>query len=414
MQVFAYTYDKETVVVDLSIELIVSAEIYPWSIDLFDPDPISMTVNEKPLYFRRVQNVCLAYKTANTQVLANIHNGSSWLSVSGKLRQRRNDCVPLYEIKVDPIDFKEFYHTYLSLLSQVPASDWPRLRWMKEQEQVLAPIPAQETLVQGDALLLMTSGPRFQHFAFTGEMFNEIKTHCNLPAQVNWVFEQFGKWHPVVEFKLQSLVGARLKEVVIFVDQPGLAELLQRFGGNSSVTFKDNRTSYTVYGKNFLKSLNLPDEPESVHKWYIDALSVDRAWSLSANELRCSRIGFFDLAKRQARVQRSGLHEDMLADLYQERLCELIMQHFTLIDGPWLEHPDRSKLPLLYRLLKGRVPGARLLYKANELSRSALGQIESFGQAAHDHIERVVPIALRAAYDWLTDPKRPWMRKKRR
>jgi hypothetical protein len=224
----------------------------------------------------------------------------------------------------------------------------------------LVPLAAAALRLQG-SILNLDLHQNLNQFQFFGEMFGERKAPFKLPHQINWVLNELAPWNPIVSFDLRALLGARLSYVHIFLDPAGIAELKQRFGQDNFtvVPFQTDGISCYAWSKADVWVRSTLGKAGAVHKWSEDWFSIANAQSCAPNEVLCSRIGFFDLARQQAR------HQSYSRNFFREEY-RLLLRGFRVLDGPWT---DFHKQPLVYRILNRCVPATRLLWRAVAAAR---------------------------------------------
>jgi hypothetical protein len=311
MQVYGYTEKKKLYTVELPVEEIVAAEIDPWRVDLFDPDPVRKTVNKKLLHFRRLRGLSFAYKKPDSLWIVGTHDGNGEACFAGLAQTDSPGEVTLHPIVASDKSFREHWAEYLEMWTKRHQHrGWPsKLRGTK----VFEAKANTAVKIKGATLIFDWLEPDLKSlnpsFPFAGEMFTEVSLPVSLPPELSLVFSSFpGIAVAIVgDAPRKAIDNEPITEVeIVFVDwssYPQVDAAIERLPIDSgSLVYPDVRErEFSIGGCRYKTHLSIFS---NLHDWrqaHKIALSNDGLYCEKPNNIMGTRISWFDVAKRQTR-----------------------------------------------------------------------------------------------------------------
>jgi hypothetical protein len=331
MKILGYTDDKELVAVELPVDRIVAEGIDPWRLDLLDEQPISLEIDGKLVYFRKLEDVAFFDERSSPGSMV-----TGVFDRNGKTVFLQDDGnVPFHpkgNTKVSDRPFDEHLREYLvalgksfhtaSGLFEIPAS---RLVFDRNRG-----VDGHETLRLVDFCPL-----------YVGEMCSEITIPFQFPDELNFVFRRFGKWNPIIteQSLIQLMSHQPLGPIYFIVDNDGIPEISNATDLDVCDTY--NQIKVTV--GNCVYVVSAKDAPSGVaawsSRWREGRQSARCLYSSAEDQVRGLRIALHDVAHMQSRRLFCATNPDSPRNLRTERQNKkredqsLVEAGFSIIDG---------------------------------------------------------------------------------
>lgn len=213
IEAFGYDCHKQVVSVELSADEIIAAGIHPWRVDLFDPNPIKLTVGEIELSFSRLTDIAFGYGSMppNKGVIVALADGSA-LSVEGPTCEHTS-----WKMVVEMSDIRA--------LSDAQWTECFRRYLVGSDVTALWSTPTSHLLINKQRVAYAPLEPFVTHVSegfFAGEMFEPVRMLVDLPECMRWVFDAFPGLHPVVAGgAVRALVtGEEQEPIQVLLDRP--------------------------------------------------------------------------------------------------------------------------------------------------------------------------------------------------
>jgi len=323
IKVYGFTADKDVHAVDMNAEQITSAGIHPWRLDLFDTQPIVIPVAGTPLSFSPLTTVSFACETVlrgRTIGFVGISEGRARTCLSGTIVRKQSKILQLQDLNICDADTStELFHRYLRnyVGGQHLANAAP---WEAELYKFYPAYPGKHMRLHKEILQYnWESRPTvIGDPSFMGEMFTPLRVRKVLPTYINWLFEAFKGYRPVVFGGIlrdcMQGVTPFIPRVDVLVDLNGgwnnmlthirqvtdgaartirnrRIALIPRIGNNMSFVYQ--KIEYCLVDRRF----NMMDRA-----WTTTDFSVNQWQAIKPDEVYGSRIAFFDLSRKQARL----------------------------------------------------------------------------------------------------------------
>jgi hypothetical protein len=387
MKVHGYTSDKNLVAVDLPVDEIVSKEIDPWRLDLFDPEPISLSIGGQLLHFRRRREFAFAREVSKSEYVIGLHDGKQTLCVSGKLIGQGADDIRLDQIKDLTVEFDAQLAVYLKLYADTHTEE-KFVQVGREIEEFIEtclhekgwfspPVLPGAVVLQGNQLNFKF-GERncLRRFQFTGEMFSDRTFPVMLAPGITAILKELEPWHPTIinAYMVRKLMARkRIKFVRIYIDAEGESALTSRYRKSQVVP----SSVFKVDGCLFIIHARSKDDAPDHHYVYpqYDLHSVSCLW-LTGQSVRGARVAFFDLSKRQARTVRAGHYVDNFSGAKT-----VWLEGFKFLEVP-KECERQVSENFTRRMIRANSPGMRFLCKAAAWCDSTLDYVWTAGSLA--------------------------------
>jgi hypothetical protein len=135
-----------------------------------------------------------------------------------------------------------------------------------------------------------------------------------LPEQINWVHTTFGAWHPVVRGSCipRALLGLSIGDVHFSVGNEDLDDIKRCVSSTLRANVNPVAAGFAVILRSEVAAeFTFACNGRTYHVWKAseakEELTIDSLTSSGVNQVSGSRIGFQDLAQRQARPMRSDV-----------------------------------------------------------------------------------------------------------
>jgi hypothetical protein len=151
-------------------------------------------------------------------------------------------------------------------------------------------------------------------------MLSEMKVSCLLPEEINWVFERFEQWKPIVwgEAIRRSYWKQPIDKISLAlgeIEMLQLSTLMSQPGFASDITNVEAKSRYLTFQRHGCTYfVECDDDPTTrMRHSGLDRMqlfhtrtcqSKERMYSTREGEIQGSRIALFDLAKGQTRAMR--------------------------------------------------------------------------------------------------------------
>jgi len=314
MRVFGYNQNKILMRLELSPKTIVEQNIDPWRLDLFDPHPIVRTYCGTKINHRRLDDVAFAYKVEGGFVFGMRSKGQSVCLKSRDSFGAYNgslQSVRWIHPEPSPHSFEHHWLEYLTVLEREGNDPKPAhfagMKFFPPQVTDWVQLRSSSVEFYSSRDSDLTTAP----VTFAGEMLTETILPFALPNEINWVFERFGQFKPVIvgdtvrdamrkkpiksvelllRFTFMGETAAILDELPMFKTQRWCSRFMEE-----GRKFTHNKCEYTA---GFLSTGVSPNTWLTFEK---TRYSTDCLYSVKAGEIRGSRIAFHDLALQQSR-----------------------------------------------------------------------------------------------------------------
>jgi hypothetical protein len=335
----------------LPVEQIAALAIDPWWLDLFAVDPILKTVSGKQTRFNRLQNAVLAYRTNATNACVGVYDGQSVTWLEGDLlikgycspdEGRLHLFITLTSPRISNRPAAEHLATYLKLLTSGAACEvddhahkngWhpglvnlPRVELPNDEPRAFTPRRLDQVQLGSSvrfSVLGTSSREDPERFVdeipeFHGRMLELVEPmNTILPDCVNWVFDAFQSWNPIVFGAplRNALAGRNVSDICVLVDDIIGQRLLSHVVRNLGGQFAGYQIEDQDWSRSFVR------QGLRYHLWteysiiggvdYLFAqLSICRSADLligtGPNRLLGSRIALHDASHGQARLLHPG------------------------------------------------------------------------------------------------------------
>jgi hypothetical protein len=252
MIIVGYTDEKDVLQVEVSIAQIVASGIDPFRLDLMDPDPATIETERGKLNFCRLRDVVFAYQhNRDHDIVVCVHDGDDAHCFFGKRRGLRDESekrIVITDITQSEKSFSEHLHEYLSALVGTAlgadGANWaPAIaRAMGATGNIyctINPRRSQALTMTGSQFVfaLQERSIRTEWLGYSGTMFEEMTLRVKLDKRINWVFQNFAQWQPLVfgDSLRLSLVDEQSEEIMLRLDEGCFPALKEKFGGKQYI-----------------------------------------------------------------------------------------------------------------------------------------------------------------------------------
>jgi len=332
MRVYGYNNERRLVAVDLTEVEIAKFGIDPWRVDLFDPNPLVLSVGDKKINFRRLGNMCLAYRKGNQFEIA-VHDGVEW---SGFASEKFKLDAGGWKITTELLDLKPVhfeYSRYLSEHNQMLEEGIPR---QFGANAMFSPAPLSSLRLNGNKAVFTDNSMAIWRLLWEGEMFREQTYTLAFPRQIDWVLNEFASAQPaVIGRALRYVLTGRPVREVDFILRTDLQTAWKLVNEDRSAphsvssTFAQNAWQFDHEGCRYRAHVA---QSKTVSEFLLDPdenrYSVDGFYSSNVNEVRGTQIAFWDLAHQRAVPVSKRLARDVYADNAVRRVWKIYQTQF--------------------------------------------------------------------------------------
>lgn len=350
IKVFGFTEDKHIVPVHLPVDVVVSHRIHPWWVDLFADDPVKIEVRGQALSFTRLTGICFAIPSSCETVFKGgiLHSGE-WLSfrIPASENQFSRYGGP-FELTGD--SFESLFKRLLTVKEVSTAiTDIPCIYFLRGSVR----FPTNRNLTHG---IPFPEGTEEEHqingYAFTGKTIEKVRIHQPFTPELEWVFQAFASWNPVVFGGcLRDFVqGNQMNDIDFFVDSHSSVEVQQYLEQLDEVANVENMTAKSWYRDDtwetetpvfrFMRNGRQYDlvcrgKPLADHFWWLTDFSVNQLYAERPGEVTASRICLWDIAHRQARIVSRATSLSTLRFRWKDRAQTLEAKGYTVLNNPF-------------------------------------------------------------------------------
>lgn len=332
MKVHGYTDQRDEVAIDLAVGEIVASGLHPWSLDLFDPDPIILTVEGEKLRFSRLRDISFAYQldSGEKQELVALHDGQKTACLTGTVSAYDSGYVHVEQVRVSDRSFQDHLSEYLQHgltmdLFKSRASmlfiGAPTGVGIRKPTLPLAYLPNDSggVTLQAKTVTYRTSTTPFAH-RLGGRTDELLPVQATLPYSVIWSLRVLGSLGVIVIGRAlrQVLEGKQPKEINLIVKPDKMTDARNLLKSVLGVRIEKEEdltlSTYLQRGSLFMMTgLSRLEFTYDDCRYVLQPSESPLFWlqqhANSANNLYCekpgrvmvSRIGLYDLGKRQSR-----------------------------------------------------------------------------------------------------------------
>jgi len=347
MRIYGTTPDGSIQAVGLLFEEVAANMIDPWRIDLADPDPVSEPHGEllyfrkrtditsdrrlPPLSFRRLRDICLAYRDNNGHIFVCVHDGVEPYCVTGNQRHDSHD-IALTDVEVSRRPFSHHYLEYLKRYHESSLTGAKKCFRMNlpQPDSPNPPRAASAAKLKGRTLSIHRDTPAVwgKPITFVGEMFAERSFPLPLPEDICWLLERTKEFKPVVYGRAirDCLAGRKPVQVDLSFSPKDIdraRQALRNLGERHvseqyNVTFPSGGKMDIVRGLEVRAIARTGEDQASFMLQNANFYSADCLWSCHPNEGKGLRIALMDVGRNQARALSNFPQHTMSGSLIYE------------------------------------------------------------------------------------------------
>jgi len=317
MWIFGYNENKQVIEVNVPMATVLTKQIDPWRLDLYDSNPVVYTTPcGQTLRFRRLRDIAFAYQVGSRTIVC-MHDGVQTACLESETAKFFKSDVRIVNPRNSEGSFNEHLLNFWNNGGYMP---WHGI----EQDKPFAYARAAEAVkLSASAVEVYDHDTMFVKQyrglpVFTGEMFDIVPVSLNLPDEINWVFKTFADLHPVISSRSlkQVMAGLDWDMIEMYVEPARMADFqsrlevvakqvpfhVQKFGSSGHVHFTDKHSGvmYYVLSSSFDGTLARLQSPG--HLTQFEELSSGGVYATGVNQVHATRIALYDIPRRKVRA----------------------------------------------------------------------------------------------------------------